>query len=416
MATNSEEILLRLGMDTSAMTKGTMAALDVQKKAAADYAGFWKKATAEREAAEVAADVRAASRANRAAALNRQRASQQASRTAAANAEIANGYVPENMASGGSSESAGGPSVKRLARIAKEGRSVYNDVASGNFIGAANGVGKLTGEITSLGSAALMAAGKFLGITAALAGVYEIGKAAVQAGQAADQSNASGAALKSQSGSLADKLGMAPGSTHEQIIRRQKELMAIQDKAAKDEAAAAAKLLETQKEKARVAKGMEEMQKHFNQLRQEEISLNKEANSIRKQYSGLQRGIDNIDKAVPTIGDLAGRDNISQLDRQFGAGGQFDIGDGKGPLAGAARDALFYEKKQMYDRTHGKYGEAELDRQKQIKAENQLSAAGIETPAMKEKAMRENMVELKENMKNLYGLAASKGIKIADAN
>jgi len=91
MATNNEEMVLRLGMDSSGMTRGTQKALDEQKKAAADYTSFWKKAITDRENAEIAADVRAASRANRASQLRRERAQRDAEQLAAINAEIAAG-------------------------------------------------------------------------------------------------------------------------------------------------------------------------------------------------------------------------------------------------------------------------------------------------------------------------------------
>lgn len=91
MATNNEEMILRLGMDSSGMTRGTQKALDEQKKAAIDYASFWKKAITEKENAEIAADVRSASRANRASQLRRERAQREAQQLAATNAEIAAG-------------------------------------------------------------------------------------------------------------------------------------------------------------------------------------------------------------------------------------------------------------------------------------------------------------------------------------
>ena len=91
MATNNEEMVLRLGMDSSGMTRGTQKALDEQKKAALEYTSFWKKAISDKEDAEIAADVRAASRANRASQLRRERAQREAQQLAEINAEIAAG-------------------------------------------------------------------------------------------------------------------------------------------------------------------------------------------------------------------------------------------------------------------------------------------------------------------------------------
>ena len=45
MANSEEEIMIRLGFKADAVTRGTQAMLDQQKKSALDYVAFWKKAT-----------------------------------------------------------------------------------------------------------------------------------------------------------------------------------------------------------------------------------------------------------------------------------------------------------------------------------------------------------------------------------
>jgi len=55
MANSEEEIRIRLGFQADAVTRGTQAMLGQQKKSALDYVAFWKKATDEREASEIAA-------------------------------------------------------------------------------------------------------------------------------------------------------------------------------------------------------------------------------------------------------------------------------------------------------------------------------------------------------------------------
>ena len=52
MANSEEEIMIRLGFKADAVTRGTQAMLDQQKKSALDYVAFWKKSTDEREALE----------------------------------------------------------------------------------------------------------------------------------------------------------------------------------------------------------------------------------------------------------------------------------------------------------------------------------------------------------------------------
>ncbi len=63
-----------MGFNATAVQRGTAAMMDQQKKAARDYTDFWQKAIKDKEAAETAADVRQATRNNRARALRRQRA------------------------------------------------------------------------------------------------------------------------------------------------------------------------------------------------------------------------------------------------------------------------------------------------------------------------------------------------------
>ncbi len=71
---------------------------------------------------------------------------------------------------------------------------------------------------------------------------------------------------------------------------------------------------------------------------------------------------------------------MGQLEADYGPGGKWNIADGKGPLGQAARDAALYAKQQMWDLAHGNYGQAKIDRDRQMRAENFLGAAGIETP------------------------------------
>lgn len=78
------------------------------------------------------------------------------------------------------------------------------------------------------------------GILAAVVGVFEIAKAAIGMGRGADQSNASGANLRSQDASLGTKLGLGANATHEQIIAKQRQLMALQDESIKKDDQAAA--------------------------------------------------------------------------------------------------------------------------------------------------------------------------------
>jgi hypothetical protein len=419
MAQNNDEILIRLGLDASSMTRATQVVVDSQKRAANEYVSFWKKSIDEVERAEIAADVRAATRANRASALWKQRAVVQAERKAVQNAEIAAGsggfaWV-EGMAAGGVGAAAGAAASKHgshgLGGIVRELGVLGREIFSGNWNRAASSATIL---VSRLGSFAGIAA-RLAGIIGAIVEAAAIGIYAVKSGRAADQSNALTASLRAQSGTLAEKLGLPAGSSHEQIIQKQKELIAIQDKSLNDQHDKEVKAYELAVEKNRILQEHAAWQKLYNERVEEEYRINREADGLRKSRSGVLRDIAGIDKFVPTIADLAGRDYANNLDKQYGAGGRFDIADGNGPLAQSARDALLYSKQQAWDVTHGNYAQAELDRKKQMASENLLAKAGVDTPAMRERQMRDHLQDISRDMADLARRAGNEGLKIADA-
>lgn len=97
MATRLEEIITRMGYDSSAVTRGTQAMLDGQKKAQLEYVSFWKRAITEKETAQTNIEIEAATRRNRARQLLRDRELEQEKRHAKQMAEVAQGYMPESF-------------------------------------------------------------------------------------------------------------------------------------------------------------------------------------------------------------------------------------------------------------------------------------------------------------------------------
>lgn len=102
--TRREDISIQMGVDNSQIdnqlamtTRKTDAARDRQKRAEMEYTEFWKRELQKRDDAARDADVRAATRANRARQLQRQRETE---RTTRLNAELGAGSVPENMRGG----------------------------------------------------------------------------------------------------------------------------------------------------------------------------------------------------------------------------------------------------------------------------------------------------------------------------
>lgn len=186
----SEEILLRLGFDASAVKRGTMAMMDQQKKAASDYVGFWRKAIGDREQLEISADVRSASRANKARAIWRQRTQERtegwkkelaAQRTALREDINGRGVSLGNLArnvGGGSGGHGGGmnsTAMRELTVMAREAsRGNWSRIPGSLSIllSSMGAVGRVIGALTS------PAAGLIGGAAAGVGAVYAIGRGA----------------------------------------------------------------------------------------------------------------------------------------------------------------------------------------------------------------------------------------------
>lgn len=191
----NEEVLLRLGWDASAVKRGTMAMMDQQKKAAADYISFWRKAVNDREQIEIAADVRAASRANKARSLMRQRHNERteqwkkelaAQRTVAREAKNTAGVALENLARnvGGGRGGLGGHGVGMNSTAMREMVTIAREASRGNWSRIPGSLSILIGSFGKLGSVLSALVNPVTGVVAGLAAgagaVYKIGYNATQ--------------------------------------------------------------------------------------------------------------------------------------------------------------------------------------------------------------------------------------------
>lgn len=189
------------------------------------------------------------------------------------------------------------------------------------------------------------------------------------------------------------------------------------------------------------------------QVAQERIEQAKEAAELQKEYDAdekdiakIQRKISQIDvqDALPTIEDLAGKSYTDKLNSDYGpakwkkvgrgrfarwvkTGGEFDLSAGDGPFAQAAQEAELAKKQEQWDIIHGNAqwqynpvtGENELiggqaleDRSRRVAAENLLSRAGLETPEMKAAKMNQDIADINVKIGALLDRASHDGIVI----
>ncbi len=177
-------------------------------------------------------------------------------------------------------------------------------------------------------------------------------------------------------------------------------------------------------------------------IAKETIDLQKEYDEDKKQInriSGEQSEIDTSD-VIPSIEDLAGKSFTDNLKSQYGpakwerrgrrwvkVGGQFDLQAGDGPFAQAAQQAELAKFQEQWDIEHGNAvwqynadthrnelvgGQAFEDRSRRISAENFLSGAGLETPAMKQQKMNQDIADINLKIGILLATAQHDGIVI----
>ncbi len=178
---------------------------------------------------------------------------------------------------------------------------------------------------------------------------------------------------------------------------------------------------EFEKQSAKVLKDQEEEK---TKKLKEQDSINKQLRSLYKQEDKIAGEGAKIDRETPSLEMLAGRKFTKKLDKQYGAGGIYDLEKGDGPFAAIAQEAMTAKKQQMWDIVHGNAefdakgkligGAAYEDRQRQIAAENKLGAAGLDTPAMKFDRMNEQLADIGESISGLLIAATTNGLILSD--
>lgn len=499
MATSNEEILLRLGMDSSSMTRGTLAAMDVQKKAALDYVSYWEGALAKKDVAEKAQMEKSWARyvanlAKRKAADDAFFAAQSArfaerdavaaigagsipanmERRAAAGAAREGGHLAEGAVGGAVGGALANSSVMRetMTMIREGARGAwskmlgsfslllgYIGITAGTIISAVPVVGAGLGGLFANWRMRKSLNDNFGGLYGSegrissadedmskrlqeiIGDIVKAGK--LTSGQASDLMNS--ARTGGMSGirrvqSILSPLmpggkeGLAQAITeHKEAVKLEEEhikkMLAMEREDLNGNSKITADMIQRHTimdDMSRLQIGSLEWEQKRNELddinlqilkdqkdaKKEALEITKQIGSLHKESQKAQKDFDSIDKFVPTISDLAGQGYASRLDKLYGSKGRFDIASGTGPLAQAARDALLYAKQQAWDVTHGNYGQAEIDRQNQMRAENMLSRAGIETPEMKQSKIADHLKEINDGISILARQAAHDGLNI----
>jgi hypothetical protein len=475
MATSTEEILLRMGLDCSATVKATNEMLDKQKKAAADYVSFWTKATEER-ALKTAAIEESANKASlaRYAALQKNKSdidkaffAKQAAMKAIESGSGGHGsgfqtaaHVAEAAGSGAAFGAGGAAGAKMVSSEAKvvekaaldsvarrELMVMSRELASGNFKRFFSSFsifiqhcGTAALELAKVGSALLS-----IGITG-----YDIVRFGQRLGQkklAETQEKFSGVDVNLQTAHLgsrfeeqvdaavksgaitadqAAQMKLMSGKGSDQLRGAQRYLLAAVTKQeaadAEKKANAEARSLAIQDTQTRLAEAKKIRDRETLELQRQQLAIEKQ----KQEATNLRTEENRIGASMPTLADLAGRDFTSDLSQKYGAGGIYDLGKGNGYLGGAAREALLAEKQMQWDLTYGNgqwvegkdgapgrfTGQAEVDRQRAIRAQNILGAAGLDTPAQKFEAMKQSLANIYTQISILSQAQQGAGLKI----
>lgn len=486
MATRLEEITTRLGYDAADVTKGTMAMLEGQKRAAKDWVNIWQTAKSKRieifqaaikqeESAELASLKRREEAVLRSE-TNNDRVRQQIryNRMKAGEAEIAAGSGGYGWRKGKLAPNQSGSTISsqilayQIGSDISSGNDVeqtaQNSFSTAKTIAISTGVGLIFGSVwkalkkaakkiipKALKGAPLAEGSAILGMVtlplasgaevikleaaqkaAATANLEDISSGVDLAGQTGkfagrgeallDDLEAKGAISKSQAKSIRNRLTSGDSRF---ITQGQRMLLDVQQR---DMAASAEKRAQAELKAAtavnyaeRAAAGKAKAESEAADALERSKRATDELKNLSDRAADIRTAGSKVDREVPTLQEIAGNQFTRQLNADYGEGGKFDLGAGDGPFAAIAQEALLAQKQQRWDIIHGNAqfdqdgkligGEAYKDRQRQIAAENKLAAAGMETPEMQFKKMRENLDDIQKDMREIL----TKGIPVIDA-
>lgn len=401
--------------------------LDVQKKASMQYVDFWKSALVQKDVAEKAelqaSEVRYMANVEKKIAADKLWMEQYALRLAEKREVDAisggsGGYGSMPGAAGGGrgggvsmgaqgalmgamGETDAGGAVKGAAKgfglfyaFYKLSHWIEELISGGNPFKGLRGIGPAVGKVGKFFTAFAEVIGTVATFAITAWELTKLGKAAISADQAHAEEQRSAIRLAQQTGHLE--------VLREETLERQKQEKLVED--AEKKAAAAEDYA------ARMAESKAEHEK-------EALAALKEQEKLNKLYGDAAKiRIDaaKVEKEVPTIEMLAGRGYMGDLNKAYGAGGQFDLEAGNGPGAQLAQQYELTKKQQMWDMVHGNFGQAAQDRQKQIGLANQLGAFGLDTPAMKFDAMKEHLNKIQTDI-SAIARGATLNVAVSDA-
>lgn len=136
-------------------------------------------------------------------------------------------------------------------------------------------------------------------------------------------------------------------------------------------------------------------------LQKQQNQLNEEASRLALRIQENNEVLNNRGFEAPSTEDLAGRGWSKRFESQYGAGGRFDLGSGKGPFASIARDYVEAKFQQMRDRQLGNIGQADMDRQRMNNAQDALINAGAASPDMKFDKLLQNTQAMQGHLEDL---------------
>lgn len=113
-----------------------------------------------------------------------------------------------------------------------------------------------------------------------------------------------------------------------------------------------------------------------------------------------------------SIQDLAGRDFVAQRQAMYGEGGQFDLGRGNGRFNLVAKEFVSAEYAQKYARAYGTETQALAAQERMNRAQKILENYGVKLPGADTAAMRKELEGVNAQLAQLYKQATTVGLTI----
>ena len=467
MSTQKEEIVVRAGFDNTGLAAGlreseglvgsTVKTIgDAYKKLTMEYVGFWEGALAKKDRAEaISNDLSLARmRANLAekAALNKAWMEEQAAQSVIAGGsggygsgfktaeQIAAEGGESAVASGAAGQLAGaglreaGKEAHGFAGILRETAVLFREGFRGNFTRMIGSASLLLGMMGTLAVSIALPLAAILAIPGWR--TWQAHKAENESAKRLQEKVNFQAEIQRQHVKELYKHGMI-GRSEEERLQQQLEhpdadaLTSVRDSTRQyDQQLKSALELESKQKAiadyaARRAESEKIIAEQVEKQAEETAKMSHQYAGLRREGLAIRTAFNREDESLPTIEDLAGRSWTERLNRQYGKGGRFDLGRGNGIYSSAARESELSAKQMQYDLIYGNgsyqvgkdgigyfTGAAEQDRQRKMRADNILGAAGLDTPTQKMEAMKQHLEQISDSMHELIRRADAEGIPV----